>query len=65
MPLTLPCFPPPLAWTWITSIDIIDVFHLGLPHPCSYHHIPYALRVDIQQALYIFCFDSHLILPML
>jgi hypothetical protein len=41
LPLTLPRSPPSLTWTWITSIDIIDVFHLGLPCPCWYHHISY------------------------
>ncbi len=41
MPSTLPYFPPSLAWTWIASLDIIGIFHFGLPHPHSYHHIPY------------------------
>jgi len=53
LPSTLPCFPPSSTWTWIASINIIDVFHLGLPHPRLYHHIPYSLRVDVQQALHI------------
>jgi hypothetical protein len=44
---------PHSAWTWIESLNIIDVFHLGLPCPCSYHHIPYVLRVKVQHALCI------------
>jgi hypothetical protein len=40
-----------LAWTWIASLDIIDVFHLCLPRPCSYHHIPYVFHVEVQRAL--------------
>ncbi len=51
LPLTLPCSPPILTQTQIASIDIIDAFDLGLLHPCSYHHIPYAFQVDVQQAL--------------
>jgi hypothetical protein len=43
----------PLAWTWIVSLDIIYTFHLGLPHPFSYHHIPYALHVKVQHVLHI------------
>jgi len=50
---TLPCFPPFSTWTWIASIHIIDVFHLGLLHPHSYQHILYVLRVDVQWALHI------------
>ncbi len=42
MPLTLSSSPPS-ALTWIASVNIIDVFHLGLPRPCSYHHIPYVV----------------------
>jgi hypothetical protein len=34
-------------------IYIIDVFHLGLPRPCSYHHIPYALHVEVLRVLHI------------
>jgi hypothetical protein len=44
---------PHLAWTWIASLNIIDVFHLGLPCPRSYHHIPYVFRVKVQHALCI------------
>ncbi len=29
-------FFPLSTWTWIASINIIDVFHLGLPCPASY-----------------------------
>ncbi len=46
MPSTL-LSSPPLAWTWIASLNIINVFHLGLPHPHSYHHIPYAFYVEV------------------
>ncbi len=53
MPLALPSSPPFLTWTWITSLDIIDVFHLGLPRPHSYHHIPYVLHVKVQHDLCI------------
>jgi hypothetical protein len=48
LPPTLPCSPPSLAWTWITSINIIDVFHLGLPCRCFYHHIPHVFQVNVQ-----------------
>jgi len=51
---TLPSFPPPFVWTWITSLDIIDDFHLGLPCPHSYHHILYALLVKVEHVLQIF-----------
>jgi len=44
---TLSSFPPFLAWTWIALLDIIDIFHLGLPRPYSYHHIPYAFCVKV------------------
>ncbi len=40
-------------WTWIASLNIIDVFHLCLPNPCSYHHIRYALCVEVQHVLHI------------
>jgi hypothetical protein len=56
LPLILPCSPS-LAWTWIASIDIIDVFHMGLSCLHSYHHISYARRVDIQWALHILLFQ--------
>jgi hypothetical protein len=46
LPSTLPYSPPFLVCTWITSINIIDAFHLNLFHLHSYHHIPYVLRVD-------------------
>ncbi len=50
---TLQCSPPSSTWTWIESINIIDVFHLGLPCPHSYQHIMYTLRIDVQWILYI------------
>ncbi len=50
---TLPCSPPSSTWTWIASINIVDVFHLGLPCPHSYQHIMYTLRIDVQWAFYI------------
>jgi hypothetical protein len=53
MSSTLPSFPPPSVWTWITSLDIIDDFHFGLPCPHSYHHIPYVFLVKIQHVLQI------------
>jgi len=53
LPPTLPCSAPSSTWAWIASIDIINVFHLGLSRPCFYHHIPYAFRVDVQQTLHI------------
>ncbi len=56
LPLTLPCSPLFSALTWIASIDIINAFHLGLYHPCSYRHIPYAFRIDVQQTLHIHLF---------
>jgi hypothetical protein len=42
------------AWTCIPSLNIINVFHLGLPCPHSYHHIPCVLYVKVQCALHIF-----------
>jgi hypothetical protein len=53
LPLILPCSLSSLTWTWIASIDIIDVFHLSLPCRHSYHHILYTLRVDVQWTLHI------------
>jgi hypothetical protein len=53
MPSTLSSSLPFSTWTWITSLDIIDVFYFGLPHPCSYHHIPYVFHVEVQLALWI------------
>lgn len=47
MPSRLPFILPSLAQTWITSLYIIDAFHLGLPRPYSYHHIPYTLHVEV------------------
>jgi hypothetical protein len=58
MLLALLFSPPFSAWTWIASLDIIDVFHLGLPHLRSYHHIPYAFRVKVQCALQILLIQS-------
>ncbi len=52
--MILPCFPPSSTWTWIAFVDIINVFHMGLSCPHSYHHIPYVCRVDIQWVLHIF-----------
>ncbi len=52
-PSTLPSSPPLLTWTWIASLNIINTFHLGLSHPHSYHHIPYAFYIDVQHALHI------------
>lgn len=37
---------PSYIWTQITSMDIINAFHLGLPHLSSYHCIRYALHVQ-------------------
>jgi hypothetical protein len=51
--LALPFFHPFLAWTWITSLNIIDAFHFGLSHPYSYHYIPYFFHVEVQHALCI------------
>jgi len=48
LPPILPCSLPSSTWTWIASIDIIDAFNLGLFDPRSYHHVPYALRVDVE-----------------
>jgi hypothetical protein len=53
LPLTLPRFPPFSAWTWITSTNIIDVFHLGLLHLHSYHQISYVHRINVQHVLHI------------
>jgi hypothetical protein len=53
MPLALLYSPPSSAWTWIASLYIINVFHLGLPCIRSYHHIPYALHVKVQHVLLI------------
>jgi hypothetical protein len=53
MPSTLPSSPPPSTWTWIASLNIINTFHLGLSRPHSYHHIPYALYIEVQRVLHI------------
>jgi hypothetical protein len=53
MPLTLLFFPLSSAWAWIASLDIIDVFHIGLPRPYSYHQIPYVFGVKVQCVLRI------------
>lgn len=50
---TLPCSPPPSAWIWIASLDIINTFHLGLSHPHSYHHLPYVFYIKVQCVLRI------------
>jgi hypothetical protein len=47
MPLTLPSSLPS-TWTWIASLDIINVFHLGLARPRSYHHIPHVISIKVQ-----------------
>jgi hypothetical protein len=31
----------------------MNTFHLGLSHPCSYHHIPYVFYIEVQCALRI------------
>ncbi len=51
--LTLPSFLSSLTWTWIASLDIINVFRFSLPHPHSYHHIPYVFCVEVQRVLHI------------
>jgi hypothetical protein len=53
MLLALSSFLPSLTWTWIALLDVIDDFHLGLPHLHSYHHIPYVFCVKVQHALHI------------
>jgi hypothetical protein len=52
MPLVISSSPPS-TWTWIASLDIINVFHLSLPHPRSYDHIPYVICVEVQHVLHI------------
>jgi hypothetical protein len=53
MLLALLNFPPPFAWVWIATINIINAFHLGFSHPYSYHHISYPLHVNVQHTLHI------------
>jgi len=53
MLLTLPSLLLSSTWTWIASLNIINMFHLDLPHPRSYHHIPYAICVEVQHVLHI------------
>ncbi len=53
LPLTLPCSPLFSTSMWITSINIIHAFHLGLLRSRLYSHISYAFRVDIQRTLHI------------
>jgi hypothetical protein len=53
MPLAFLFSLPFSAWTWITSLNIIDAFHFGLPRPHSYHHITYALCIEVQHVLHI------------
>ncbi len=42
-----------LAWSWVSTLDVPESFHLGLCHPCLNNHIPIALLCDVQMA---FCF---------
>ncbi len=58
LPLTLPCSPLFSTSMRITSVDIIDAFHLGLFCPRSYRHISYAFQVDVQRTLHILLFRS-------
>ncbi len=53
MPSALSFSPPSPAWTWITSLDIINAFHFGLPWLRSYHLIPYVICVEVQRVLHI------------
>jgi hypothetical protein len=39
-----------LIWRWVASLNIIDVCHLGLPHPHSYtiiFHMFSVLRFNV------------------
>jgi hypothetical protein len=53
MPSTLLSSLPFPTWTWIASLNIMNVFHFDLPFLCSYHHIPYVFCVEIQRVLHI------------
>ncbi len=35
------------------GLDIMNNFHFDLSCPCSYHHIPYVLYIEVQHALCI------------
>lgn len=65
LPLILLCSPPFSAWTWITSINIIDAFHLGLVHPSSYHNITYFFELMFNMFCVSLYFDYHPILSIL
>lgn len=47
--IELPFF---FARVWISFVNIIDVLHLNLPCPYSYHHISFCF-IDVQHALCI------------
>ncbi len=57
MPLALLSFSPSFAWACIAFV-IIDAFHLGLPHPWSYHQISYVIFCQCSTCL-VYSFSSY------
>jgi hypothetical protein len=49
MPLALLSYPPFLVWLRIASLDIINVFHIGLPHPTHtiIFHMFFVLKFNV------------------
>ncbi len=43
---------PTLAWTWISSLDVLGSFHLNFHHLQLYNHIPIALQCNVQVAFF-------------
>ncbi len=41
---------PTLVWTWVSSLDVLGFFHLGLWCFWFYNHLPIALWHDVQMA---------------
>jgi hypothetical protein len=44
---------PTLAWTWISSLDVLGSFHINFRCFQLYNHIPITLQHNVQGA---FCF---------
>jgi len=38
---------PSLAWTWVSTLDVIKSFHLDLCRLHLYNHIPFTLQCDV------------------
>ncbi len=49
IPFLIPTMPTSI-WTWVSKLDVLKSFHLGLCCPCSYNHILTTLWHDVQMA---------------